>query len=406
MAENLLSEKTVRAAKPCPKPYKMGDGKAMYLLIQPSGAKLWRLKYRIDSKEKVLALGVFPDTGLAEARDKRDAARKLIAKGVDPVAHKRQQRAAKTEREKFTFERAAESYFAFNVKAWRESHRRDVRRIINELDATLGDKPMSAIQPEDVEAVIAKIEKRGALTYARDVRLYFRAVVRFFNAKNRAYRVVDPSVDLMIKRAPPVRHHAALNPNEIGGFLRALRNSNAAPLVRLAVRLLVATGVRTTELRLARWDEIDTKSRVWRIPSSRMKANREHLVPLAQAVLDLLAELRAISGEGELLFPHLFEPGQPISEGTIINAIKYGVGYQGRATGHGMRRTFSTWANENGFRPDAIERQLAHVERNQVRAAYNAAEHLPERKRLMSAWASYLEESERGAKVVPIRRAN
>jgi integrase len=280
-----------------------------------------------------------------------------------------------------------------------------VRRIINELDATLGDKPMSAIQPEDVEAVISKIEKRGALTYARDVRLYFRAIVRFFNAKHRAHRVVDPSTDILIKRAPPVRHHAALNPNEIGGFLRALRNSNAAPLVRLAVRLLIATGVRTTELRLARWNEVDTKSRVWRIPASRMKAHREHVVPLAQPVLELLAELRAISGEGELLFPHLFEPDQPISEGTIINAIKYGVGYRGRATGHGMRRTFSTWANENGFHPDAIERQLAHVEHNQVRAAYNAAEHLPERKRLMSAWASYLEESERGAKVVPIRRA-
>jgi integrase len=402
MAENLLSEKTVRAAKPDTKAYKMGDGKGMYLLVQPSGTKCWRLKYQLDGKEKLLALGVFDDVGLALARDRRDEARKLIARGIDPVVAKRREREAKNERARYTFEKAAEAFVAHNTKAWSESHRRDVGRIVDEINETLGDKSMAGIEPEDVEKVIDKIEKRGALTYARDVRMYFRAIVRHFNAKNRKHRIADPSADILIATAPRVRHHAALDPGEIGGFLRALRNSNAAPLVRLAVRLLIATGVRTTELRLARWSEIDTKAKLWRIPAERMKAHREHLVPLARPVLELLDELRLITGEGDLLFPHLFEPDQPISDGTIINAIKYGCGYRGRATGHGMRRTFSTWANEQGFHPDAIERQLAHVEGNTVRAAYNAAEHLPERKRLMAAWADFLEETERGAKVVAL----
>ena len=403
--KDLLSEKTVRAAKPGPKPYKLGDGEGLYLLVQPDGSKYWRLKFSLEGRERLLALGVFDRVGLADARDRRDAARKLIAHGVDPVAAKHEKREAKRERQQFTFEKAAESYYEHNEKAWSESHRRDVRRIVNELNASLGDKPMAAIQPEDVERVIGKIEKRGALTYASDVRLYFRAIVKFFNAKNRAHRVVDPSADVIIRKAPPVKHHAALAPSEIGGFLRALRNSNAAPLVRHAVRLLVATAVRTTELRLARWSEIDTKAKLWRIPASRMKARREHLVPLAPQALELLAELRQMTGEGDLMFPHLFEPDQPISEGTIINAIKYGCGYRGRATGHGMRSTFSTWANEQGFHPDAIERQLAHAERDKVRSAYNSAEHLPVRKLLMDAWATFLDESER-TNVVQIKEAS
>jgi len=406
MAENLLSERTVRAAKPCPKPYKMGDGKGMYLLVQPNGTKCWRLKYRSPTtgKEKLLALGVFDDVGLALARDRRKAARDLIERGIDPVQAKRDERRAKHEAARYTFEKAADAFLLHNAQAWSESHQRDVRRIVDELAATLGDKAMAELEPDDVEKVIGKIEKRGALTYARDVRMYFRAIVRHFNAKNRKHRIADPSADILIAKAPAAKHHAALAPGELGGFLRALANSSAAPLVRLAVRLLVATGVRTTELRLARWIEVDTKAKLWRIPAERMKARREHLVPLAEPVLELLAQLRLISGEHELLLPHLFEPDAPISEGTIINAIKFGCGYRGRATGHGMRRTFSTWANEQGFHPDAIERQLAHVERNAVRAAYNAAEHLPERKRLMGAWADFLAESERGAKVVSIQQ--
>jgi integrase len=398
---DLLTDKKVAALKPRATPYKVFDGRGMYVWVSPT-AKAWRLRFKFDGKERLMSLGDASDVDCEEARNRRDAARKLIAKGIDPVEQRRNEKTAKTEAGKHTFRRWAESYFAHNANAWSDRHQRDVRRILDELNASIGDKAMSALQPEDIEEVLGEIEERNALTYARDVRLYFRLVVRHYNAKNRRHRIADPSADIEIKKAPPVKHHAALDPSEIGGFLRALNSSNAAPLIRFAVRLLVATGVRTTELRLGKWSEIDTKAKLWRIPATRMKAHREHLVPLAPQVLELLADMRRISGgePDDFLFPHLFEPEQAISEGTIINAIKYGCGYRGRATGHGMRRTFSTWANEQGFHADAIERQLAHVERNAVRAAYNSAEHLPERKRLMAAWSAFLEESERGARII------
>jgi integrase len=401
---DLLTDRKVAALKPRGTPFKVYDGRGLHIWVSPT-AKAWRLRFKLDDKERLMGLGQFPDVDIREARDRRDAARKLIAKSIDPVQQRRNERAAKTEARGHTFQRWAEAYFAHNANAWSNRHQRDVRRILDELNASIGDKAMSGLRPEDIEGVLEDIERRGALSYARDVRLYFRLVVRHHNVKNRQHRIADPSVDVEIKKAPPVRHHASLDPSEIGGFLRALNSSNAAPLIRFALRLLVATAVRTTELRLAKWSEIDTKAKIWRIPSDRMKARREHLIPLADPVLELLAEIRRISGGNpeDYLFPHLFECNQPISDGTIINAIKFGCGYRGRATGHGMRRTFSTWANEQGFHPDAIERQLAHVEHNQVRAAYNAAEHLPERKRLMAAWAEFLEESERSARITRLR---
>jgi len=414
---DLLTDRKVAALKPRAPPYKVFDGRGLHIWVSPT-AKAWRLRFKLDGKERLMSLGEFPDIDCEEARTRRDAARKLVARNIDPVEQRRNEKAAKTEAGKHTFRRWAESYFAHNANAWSDRHQRDVRRIIDELSARIGDKAMTKVEPEDIEELFDDIEKRNAhrrerasgLTYARDVRLYFRLVVRHYNAKNRRHRIADPSEGVEIKKAPAVKHHASLKANEIGGFLRALNSSNAAPLIRFAVRLLVATGVRTTELRLAKWNEIDTKAKLWRVPATRMKARREHLVPLAPQVLELLAELRKISGNGKsnwsedetFLFPHLFESGQPISDGTIINAIKYGCGYRGRATGHGMRGTFSTWAHETGFNSDAIERQLGHVERNAVKNAYNTAEHLPERKRLMSAWTDFLEREERGAKVVPL----
>ena len=400
---DLLSDKRIRALRPQQKPYRIADGRAMYLLVSPAGGKLWRLKFRLDGKERVLALGQYPDVGIADARDKRDAARKLIAKGIDPVAHKRGQRDAKHQAAGYPFSAAAEAYFNHNEAAWSQSHRRDVRRILDELNAAVGNKPMAAIEPEDIEAVIGKIEGRDALTYARDVRLYFRCVVRHHNQTNRKHRIADPSNDLVIKKAPKVRHHAALEPSEVGPFLRKLQHSAASHLVRIAIRVLLLTAVRTTELRKAQWREIDAKAKLWRIPAGRMKTGVEHVVPLAPQTLDLFAELRTLTGEGELLFPNLLEPKQPMSEGAIISAIRLRLNYAGRMTGHGARSVFSSWCNEQGFNADAIERQLAHAPRDAVRAAYNRSDYLPERRRMMVAWANYLDEAERGAKVIALR---
>jgi integrase len=405
---DLLTDKKVVALAPRATPYKKPDGRGLFIWVSPT-AKAWRLRFKLDGKERMMALGQFPDVDITEARDRRDVARKLIAKGIDPVDKRRQERAARVEASHHTFQRWSKSYFSHNASNWSERHKRDVQRILGELNESIGSKAVSTIEPEDIEKVLGEIEERGALTYARDVRLYFRCVVKHYNAKNRRHRIPDPSEGLEIKRAPPVQHHKKLEPHEIGGFLRALNNSNAAPLVRFAVRLLVATAVRTTELRFAKWGEIDTKARVWRVPEARMKGRREHLVPLTPQVLKLVeelkAELRRIGHDptpDTYLFPHLFGPDQPISDGTIINAIKYGAGYRGKATAHGMRGTFSTWAHEQGFNSDAIERQLAHVERNAVKSAYNSAEHLPERRGLMVAWSDYLDAEERGAQIIAL----
>ena len=399
--------------------YKRPDGKGLVIWVSPT-AKAWRLRFKLDSKERMMSLGQFPDVEVEEARARRDAARKLIAKGIDPVDQRRQERAEKEEADQHTFRRWTKAYFAHNAAKWSEKHQRDVQRILEDLNGGpkdahgkrrfgLGDKAIRGIEHEDIEKLLGVIEDRNALTYVRDVRLYFRCVVKHYNAKNRKQRITDPSVDIQLKAAPQPKHHVALAPHEIGGFLRALANSNAAPLVRFAVRLLIATALRTGELRGWLWSYIDTKAKLARFPADDMKGRREHLVPLSPQAVALLAELKAELrriGHGpapdSFLFPHLFEAGQPISDGTIINAIKYGCGYRGKATAHGMRRTFSTWAHEEGFNSDAIERQLSHAERDQVKAAYNAAEHLPERKRLMSAWADFLEECERGVQITAL----
>jgi len=405
MAEiDLLSDKTIRALRPKQTAYKLTDGRGMYLLVSPTGAKLWRLNFRLDDKYRTLAIGKYPDVGVADARDLRDEARKKIAKGIDPVVAKHERRNVKREQAKHTFKAAADDYFDHNSLGWSESHQRDVRRILDELKLSLGEKAMAAIEPDDIGKVLKDIEDRGKLTYCRDVRLYFRAVVRHHNVKNRQHRIVDPSVDIAIKKPPKVKHHSALEQSEVGPFLRKLALAPASPLVRIGTRMLLLTAVRTTELRKAEWREIDTKAKLWRVPAHRMKAGVEHVVPLAPQALDVLSTLRTLTGEGTLLFPNLLDPEQPMSENAIIGNL-YTMGYAGKATGHGMRSTFSTWANENGFNADAIERQLAHAPRDSTRAAYLRSEFLVERRRMMAAWADFLDEAEHGAKVVQLRSA-
>lgn len=252
--------------------------------------------------------------------------------------------------------------------------------------------------------MLHKAERRGALHVARDMRLYFRLAWKYYNQRNPRARLADPSADVVFSMdLPAVRHHAAIAPHDVGEFLRKLKNSNIAPTIRLALRFLLLTGVRSGELRFARWDEVDSKAKLWRISETRLKSRRPHLVPLSKPVLELLAELRTLTGESELFFPSPFDPAEPMSEGTLINAIKYGLGYVGEMTAHGTRTVFSTWWSEQGFHVEAIERQLAHAPRDKVRDAYSRAEYIEERRKMMEAWAKFCTESEAGAKVIPLR---
>lgn len=403
----MLTETAIRKAKLQPKPYKMfdGDGRGLYLLVNPNGSKLWRLKFRFEGRERLLSLGSYPDVSLAAARDARDARRADIAKGIDPIAYKRETNAERREEMRAVFAEAAERYFRKKAPTWSETHRRDVRRMLdNELIPALGKMPIAAIKSADIRKMIDTIAERRALTYARDVRLYYRAILHEFNAERADHRrVPDASFYVSLPDRPAEKPHAALQPQEIGPFLRALSRSDATPRVRIAVRFLLLTAVRTNELRSARWADIDEKAKLWRVPRESMKARREHVVPLSAQVLALLRDLRLDSGKHDLLFPSLTDPAQPISENTIIACI-YRMGYKGRMTGHGMRSVFSTWAHEqSGFRSDAIERQLAHAPRDKVKAAYLRSEFLADRAKMMQTWADFLDDAERNAdSVVPI----
>lgn len=413
MATDHLSDRKIADAPRRARPYKLADGRGLFVLVQPEGSKLWRLKFRLDGKERLMSLGSFPDVKVKAARAAREAARALVAAGADPVQQRRAERAAKDADNADLFADVAADYFARHANPWSANHRRDVLRIIDaELVPALGRRSMAELVREDhIEKLLQEIEARGALTFARDVRMYFRAIWRHYNQSRRKRKLeplADPSVDIAIKDAPTVKHHAALPASEVGEFLRALGNSDALPVTRLAVRFLLLTAVRTTELRLAQWDEIDHKAKLWRLPAARMKMKREHLVPLAPATLALLDDLHRLTGGGVLLFPSPANPELPLSDMGMLAAI-YRMGYRGRMTGHGARSMFSTWCNEQEadgkplFHGDAIERQLAHGPRDRVRAAYNAAEYLPMRRRMMLAWSEFLLTAERTAKVVPLR---
>lgn len=400
-ATDRLTDKQIRAAKPDTKPYKLTDGGGMFLLVQPHGVKLWRFKYRFEGKEKLASFGEYPDTTLTIARDLRKAAREKLAAKIDPMAEKRMEREARAEGARDSFASVADDYRSKRGAKWSANHRRDVDRIIDvELIPALAHKPMRSIKPADVRTLIDGIAERGALTFARDVRLYFRAILKHYNA-TRDQPIPDPSALVDIPDAPAAKHHAALPASEIGEFLRKLQHSDALAATRIALRLLLLTGLRTTELRFGRWAEIDTQAKLWRVPAERMKARADHLVPLSAQALALLAALRTMTGGGELMFPNAIDPERPISDMTILSTV-YRIGYKGKMTGHGARAMLSTWANEHGFNPDAIERQLAHGPRDKVRAAYNAAQYLPERQRLMDAWGAFLDTSERDVRVVPL----
>jgi integrase len=403
MATDLLSDlairRAIREAHTGGLTRKLFDGGGLFLSINtpPIGSDLWRQKYKLDGVERSISFGPYPRVSLADARDRRDEARKLIDRGVDPVAAKRGKRDTAGEERQHRFAIAAESYFAANAAGWSENHRRDVRRILDEITGTLGSTPITGIKPSDVRGVIDAVVGRNALTYARDVRLYFRQVIKHFNG-NREQPIADPSALINIPKAPKTRHHAMLEAQEVPEFLRALTHSDASPVTRIAIRLLLLSALRTTELRMGLWAEIDAKGSLWRVPQRRMKNREAHLVPLSRQALALLADLRRLTGVGDLMFPNTRGVGQAMSEGTIINAL-YRLGYKGRITSHGFRSMFSSWANEHGYNPDAIELQLSHVPENKVRSSYNRAAYLEERKRLMQAWADYLDERERAGRV-------
>jgi integrase len=384
---------------------KLADGKGLQLWIHADGRKYWRLRYWIGGKEKSLSLGVYPEVTLKQARLRRDVERKRLADGLDPSAERRAEKLRARLAAENSFEAVAREWYGKQVHTWVATHSSDVlRRLESNIFPALGARPIAQIDAPELLAAVRRIESRGAHDLAHRVLQVCGQVFRYGIATGRCTR--DLAADLRGALTPHVKkNQAAVRPEDLPALLRAIATYDQLGdrQTMLALRLLALTFVRTGELIGATWTEIDREAALWIIPAARMKARAEHLVPLTRQAMAILDELRELCRGSHFVFPGR-NRDKPISNNTMLFAL-YRLGYKGKMTGHGFRAVASTILNEQGWRPDVIERQLAHAERNEVRGAYNRAEYLPERIKLMQAWADYVDAIEQGAKVLPFRAA-
>ena len=395
-----LTDTTIRNIKPGTKPQKLFDAGGLFILVAPNGGRWWRLKYRFGGKEKLLSLGIYPDVGLKEAREKRDALRKQIAAGVDPSGARRDEKASRS----YTFEIVAREYISSRSKRWSPRTLSLVTsRLKTDLFPKIGSRPINAIAAKELLRVLQAVQGRGAVETAHRLRQDASLIFRFALAQGHVDR--DPAADLRgALHERTTKHHASITePKEIGALMRAIEGYSGEPAVRAALRLAPHVFLRPGELRAAEWTEIDFDAAEWRVQANRMKLKETHIVPLSRQALRILTELRAITGKRRLIFPSIRTAERPISE-TTINATLRRMGYtKEQMTGHGFRSLASTRLNESQkWHRDAIERQLAHGERDKVRASYNYAEHLIERRKMMQWWSDYLDALRDGGQVIPL----
>jgi integrase len=377
----------------------------MYLFLTPSGGRLWRFKYRYAGKEKLLALGAYPDLSLAKARDARDDARKALAQGTDPSAVRQREKREKAEAGANDFETIAREWLE-NVRAkWAPVYHSDtLKRFEAYVFPAVGRRPITQVTAQELLALLRKIETRGTVETARKVARACGQVFRYGIASGRCER--NPAADLRgaLKARPKPKHMAALPASELPSFLAKIDGYDGEVQTQLALRLMALTFVRTTELRAATWAEIDLNKAEWTIPAERMKTKTPHHVPLSRQAVEAFRRLQKMNGKWTWIFPGR-APTKPMSKNTVLFAL-YRMGYHSRMTGHGFRALASTALNEMGYRPDVIERQLAHSEKNAVRAAYHRSQYLEERKTMMQQWADFLD-AQRGevSKVVAFKTA-
>jgi len=414
MATGKLSDVAIKNAKPTDNAYRVSDGGGMFLEVTPKGAKYWRLAYRFDGKQKLLALGVYPDVGLRQAREKRDDARKLLASGTDPGEARKAEKAKRAGSD--TFDSVAAEWRGKNAARWSDQHAALTRNILDvDLSPTLGRMLVNTITAAKVLQALRSTEARGAFYTAQRAKSVASRVMQYAVAIGLAER--NPVADLPrgVIESRPVRHHASItDPKKVGQLLRDIRAYDGFFVTKCALELLPLVFVRPGELRKAEWSEFDLDAAEWRIPATRMKMREQHIVPLSTQAIGVLRRLHAVTGprphedqlsptRGRLLFPGVRHHDKPMSENTLNAALRY-MGYDKETmTGHGFRSMASTLLNEKGWHRDAIERQLAHAERDKVRASYNYAEHLPERRKMMQAWADYLDKLAAGADVLPLK---
>lgn len=399
-----LTDKGIRNLKPGTKAARHFDGGGLYLEVSPAGGKWWRLKYRIGGKEKRISLGVYPDVSLAQARAARDDARKVIAAGIDPSDQRKVSKLVEASTE--SFEVIAREWFEKFKPNWANSHSsKIIRRLERDIFPWIGAKPIADIKAPELLAVLRRIEGRGAIETAHRAKENCGQIFRYAVATGRAES--DPTASLAGALAPAVgKHHASItDPKEIGPLLRAIDGYQGTFVTRCALKLAPLVFTRPGELRKAEWTEFDLDAAEWRIPAHKMKGRAVHIVPLSSQAVSILRELHPLTGTKKYVFPGVRKPSKPMSENTVLGALQR-LGYSGdQMTGHGFRSMASTLLHEQGWSHQAIERQLAHAERNAVSAAYNYAEHLPERRKMMQAWADYLDRLRAPSNVVAFSNA-
>ncbi|EES5529268.1 tyrosine-type recombinase/integrase [Escherichia coli] len=384
-----LNARQVDAAKPREKAYKLADGAGLYLEVVPSGSRYWRMKYRFNGKEKRMAFGVYPAVSLAQARALRDEAKKKLAEGIDPSFAKKEEKLVRDVQLNNTFQAVALEWHGTKVSRWSEGYASDIIEAFNkDIFPYIGQQPVNEIKPLVLLNVLRRMESRGATEKAKKVRQRCSEVFRYAIVTGRAE--YNPAADLTSAMSGhESKHYPFLTAEELPDFFKALSRYTGSPLVVLAARLLILTGVRTGELRGAFWSEFDLEKAVWEIPAERMKMKRPHLVPLSTQALEIVQQLKVMSGQYPLVFPGRNDPRKTMSEASINQVFKR-IGYTGKVTGHGFRHTMSTILHEEGFNTAWIETQLAHVDKNAIRGTYNHALYLEGRRVMMQWYADYI----------------
>ncbi|MFH1158764.1 MAG: integrase arm-type DNA-binding domain-containing protein [Pseudomonadota bacterium] len=399
-----ITDLKCKNAKPKDKPYRIAAGGSMYLEITPNGSKYWRMKYRVNGKEKLLALGVYPKVSVTNACHERDRAKELIKAGTDPTLAKNDEKRKRILESEHTFEVVAREWHEKQLNRWTSGHAESVlRRLELDIFSQIGDMPITDVNAPTLLEALRKVERRGALDIAGRLKQMCGAIFRYGIATGKCER--DHAADLRnALKIHKTKHFSALDIKEIPEFLKDLERNEARLYARTrrATQLLMLTFVRTTELIEATWDEFDLENAVWEIPAGRMKMRKGHIVPLSRQVLALLKEQQEETGhfQTKWVFPNQVRPAEPMSDGTIISAIKR-LGYGGKMTGHGFRALARTTICEKlGYNGEVIERQLAHLPSGSLGAAYDRTQFIPERKEMMQAWADYLDAVASEGKVI------
>ncbi|RON48576.1 integrase [Pseudomonas frederiksbergensis] len=398
-----LTDTAARTAKPREKLYRMADAAGLCLEVTPSGSKLWRFRYRFGGKAKMMGLGAYPTITLAKARERREDARRLLANDIDPTAHKQAEKTAQSALA-HTFEELAREWYAYNSPRWATSTAAKALQYMEaDILPVIGQRPVQEVTRPELVALVRKVEKRGALNVAGKIRQWLSQIFRYGLAKGSVESNPATDLDVVAAIAPRTKNHPHVPLSEIPILLGKLDAAKCDVMTRIAVRLLLLTGVRPGELRHAPWSEIDLESATWTIPAARMKARRPHVVPLPHQAVASLLELKEITGSYPIAFPGRNNRERPQSENTVNKAL-HQIGYEGRQTGHGFRHLLSTELNSRGYNRDWIERQLAHGDQDEIRDTYNHAHYLEQRRQMMQAWADSIDALCAGLNVVSIKR--